>query len=70
MQLNAFAARDLVADFASSNGFAFIDPSPSMLEAVNVGQAPFMSYDSHWSALGHQLVANTVAEALATGACP
>jgi hypothetical protein len=70
MHLNALAARDLVSSFASTNNVLFIDPSQAMLNAAGNGHLPFMEYDSHWSALGHQLVADAAAQALSQSACP
>jgi hypothetical protein len=69
LQINAYAARNLISKFASENHIIFVDPSISMTQAVVEGKSPFMRYDTHWSATGHQLVANMVLETLKTASC-
>jgi hypothetical protein len=70
MQSNAPTARYLLADFARQHGLLWIDPSRALTEAAMKGDSPFMTYDSHWSAAGHRLVADLVGKALFEGACP
>jgi|SRR5579859_101181 len=70
LQAQAGAARGLVADFAASHQLVFIDPTVAMAAAVADGHDPFMTYDSHWSALGHAIVAGQVNQALETHPCP
>jgi hypothetical protein len=48
----------------------FIDPSERMAAAVSADLDPFMGYDTHWSAVGHEIVAQLVAEMLGQGTCP
>lgn len=67
---NAFAARDLVEAFAHDHKLVFIDPVPRMTQAALAGQSPFMFYDTHWNAAGHQIVSQVVAEQLHSSACP
>lgn len=70
LQRNALAGRDTVATWAKEAGLVFIDPAPKMIEAALAGVDPFMVYDSHWNALGHELVAQAVADELANAHCP
>ena len=69
MRKNVFAARDLVADFAKQRSIPLIDPTQVMLEAQNKGDEPFMVYDTHWSSVGHGLVADLVAQTLKNTDC-
>lgn len=70
LRRNAFAGRDVVAAWAKAAGLVFIDPAPRMVETALAGVDPFMVYDSHWNAAGHELVARAVAEALINAPCP
>jgi hypothetical protein len=70
MQNNASAGRRLLSIFAAQHQIVFVDPSISMTQAILDGKAPFMRYDSHWSALGHQLVSDLVLEILKSFSCP
>jgi hypothetical protein len=70
MQANALAARDLLAAFAQANDLPLADPTPRMQQAALAGDDPFMAYDTHWSATGHQIVAQTVVETLQHADCP
>jgi Txe/YoeB family toxin of Txe-Axe toxin-antitoxin module len=70
MQANALAARDVLGEFARENGLPFVDPSAVMAEAATVGDRPFMVYDTHWSAIGHRLVARLVGDTLRQSTCP
>jgi hypothetical protein len=69
---NVFAER--YRTLAQEQGLVWIDPTESFVKSVLVGEDPFMVYDSHWNAIGHQLVAQAVAEGIsakhARGACP
>ena len=69
MAEQAGAARNLVAGFAAEHGLLFIDPTPGMAAAVQAGERPFMVYDTHWSAAGHAIVADSVTQALKTAEC-
>jgi hypothetical protein len=70
MQVSPGTARALVAEFAAQAGLALIDPSQALSQAVLNGQAPYMKYDTHWSDLGHQIVAQQALQVLQTQACP
>jgi hypothetical protein len=70
MQHNASAARDLIAEFSDLHDLPFVDPTSAMVQAVKSGESPFMVYDTHWSAIGNQLVAGLVAERLISSSCP
>ncbi len=70
IQGNAFAGRDLIQSFAHLNRLPFIDPSEKMIQSVLHGDDPFMVYDSHWNALGHEIVAEEVARVLKYEDCP
>jgi hypothetical protein len=64
MQANATAGRDILAEFAGENGLPLIDPTDRMIRAVLAGDSPFMHFDTHWSALGHEIVGQMVFEML------
>ncbi len=70
MRTNALAARDALEEYARAHSFVFIDPTELMVKAVLGGADPFMAYDSHWSTLGHALVAQAVLNALSAAECP
>lgn len=67
---NALAGHDLVESFARENDLVWIDPNDALVQSVLEGRDPFMVYDSHWNQLGHDLVAETVIEALSKASCP
>ncbi len=67
---NASAARQVLADFARAEGLPLVDPTDALQRAALAGAEPFMHYDTHWSALGHQIVARAVADALRNAPCP
>jgi hypothetical protein len=64
LRKNALVGRDVIAAFARQHQLTFIDPTDRMVQAILHGQDPFMVYDAHWNVTGHQIVAQTVAEAL------
>ena len=70
LRAHAFAARDALAGLARELDVEWIDPSGAMLAAYAQGANPFMHYDTHWSAVGHQIVADAVAERLSPASCP
>jgi hypothetical protein len=70
LQSQAGAARAVVADFAAARQLVFVDPTAEMQAAARRGDDPFMTYDSHWSATGHAIVAGAVADALQSHTCP
>ncbi len=70
LQAQAGAARSIVTAFAAAHQLALVDPTAAMAAAVARGADPFMTYDSHWSALGHSLVAEAVTQTLRSSACP
>jgi hypothetical protein len=58
-----------MADFAAGNHLTLIDPTDSLRESALTGADPFLPYDTHWSASGHEIVARQVANALQTAPC-
>jgi hypothetical protein len=70
IQENSFAGRDVIQSFAQRYRLPFIDPSDKMIQSVMHGDDPFMMYDSHWNALGHEIVAEEVANVLRFADCP
>lgn len=70
VQANALVGYTTVADFAQAHNLIWLDPLPAMQDSILQGQSPFMVYDSHWNALGHQIIADTVAADLPTASCP
>jgi len=66
---NAHAARDLLGEFANSHNLPFIDPTERFTSSIYAGLQPFMRYDTHWSALGHRLIADLVMETLGRSNC-
>jgi hypothetical protein len=70
LQRNVLAGRDALAALAHAAGLTLIDPTGPFIQSVQAGHDPFMAYDSHWNALGHQLIAEQVARDLAGRACP
>jgi len=70
LRAHAFAARDALAGLAQELDVEWIDPSEAMLAAYPQGANPFMRYDTHWSAVGHQIVAEDAAETLRAASCP
>lgn len=67
---NTWAGRQALEDLARQAGLPLIDPTERMSQAVLGGEDPFMAYDSHWNALGHELVAQTADELLRNTTCP
>jgi len=67
---NAGSARQLIAEFALTADLPLIDPTEKMAQAVLQRNLPFMEYDTHWSLVGHRIVADMVEEALRTHTCP
>lgn len=70
LQRTILAGRDAAAALAQKAGLLFVDPTAAFVQSVAAGQDPFMVYDSHWNALGHQLIASQMARALQGRACP
>ena len=68
MRANVGAMRDLLAELAAQNGVIWIDPGPALSQAA-LEESPYLRYDSHWNALGHQVVAQASADQL-SGGCP
>lgn len=67
---NAHAARDLLKEFAERQNLAFIDPTDCFQASISQGLQPFMRYDTHWSALGHRLIADLIMDTLDHSPCP
>lgn len=70
MQANAHSARDVIRDFAVQNHFPFVDPTAKLEEAAMNGASPYLRYDTHWSDVGHSIIAKLVAETLQQTPCP
>lgn len=70
MREHAFAARDALAALAADLGVEWIDPSGAMLATYQRGENPFMMYDTHWSFVGHTIVADEAAARLTEASCP
>lgn len=65
------AQRDAIAQLADQHGWQFIDLLQPFQEAVAAGQLLYYRYDTHWNQAGHELAAQTIAEAMqATTDCP
>jgi len=70
LRSRVFVMRDLLREVAREQGLVFIDPTDAMIEAVLAGPTPFMRYDTHWSAVGLEIVASLVDNGLADANCP
>lgn len=70
IQANASAGRDLINEFAKEHKIIFVDPTDLMMQAARSANSPFMVYDTHWSAIGNQLVAGLIADSLRITDCP
>ncbi|MCB9134161.1 MAG: hypothetical protein H6636_01965 [Anaerolineales bacterium] len=70
MQANVYGARDVLRDFAVQHHIVLVDPTVQLEEAALKGTSPYMRYDTHWSDLGHSIIANMVAETLQQSSCP
>lgn len=66
---DANAAETLLGDYASGQTLCLVDPSGAFWQSILQGADPFMRYDTHWSAVGHELVAGAVRAAVDSGAC-
>jgi hypothetical protein len=67
--INAPSAENLVREWAGGSSLCWVDPSDAFWNAIRGGSDPFMVYDTHWSAIGHELVADGIAATINTGAC-
>jgi hypothetical protein len=66
---NAASAQSLVRELAGALSLCWVDPTEAFWRAIQGGSDPFMVYDTHWSAAGHQLVADEISAMMAAGAC-
>jgi hypothetical protein len=55
---------DLFAEFCRSEGLACLDLTETLRQSVRAGGMPHAPADSHWSAEGHQLIAQRLADTL------
>ena len=55
---------DLFAEFCRAEGFACLDLTGVLRDAVRAGGMPHALADSHWSAEGHRLIAERLVETL------
>jgi len=69
IRANAAAGQGLIREFASLQSLCLVDPTASFAQALRNGSDPFMRYDTHWSTIGHAIVAREVAAAVESGAC-
>lgn len=69
MQRNANEIRGFLQEFSQRNNFRWIDPTDAMIERIRMGQDPFMAYDTHWSDLGHEIVAQLISAYLQDNNC-
>jgi hypothetical protein len=69
VRADATSAEDLVRDLALGQSLCLVDPSDAFWQSIRSGADPFMRYDTHWSAIGHELVANGILSALGSGNC-
>jgi hypothetical protein len=70
LQARASVMPAALAAFAAAHQLVWIDPRAAMSAAALRGEDPFMRYDTHWSAIGHAIVARQVASALQSAECP
>ena len=61
---NMDAQARLVAEFAAEQGISFLDLSPVFRAEAERGEALYYPFDTHWSQLGHDLAAKSIAEYL------
>jgi hypothetical protein len=69
MRSSSEGIRAFLGRFAQESGVYFIDPIESLQNAVHRGLEPYMVYDTHWSTVGHDLVAQEVAKVLQNADC-
>ena len=70
MQLYAGQVVDLLTGLADYLMIPLINPLPVFTDAIQAGDDPFLSFDTHWSSHGHALVAAEVANTLQAWTCP
>jgi hypothetical protein len=66
---NAASGENMIGEFADGLSVCWVNPSAAFWNAIREGSDPFMVYDTHWSAVGHELVAEGIADLIDTGAC-
>jgi hypothetical protein len=69
VQADAASAEDLIKELALGQTLCLVDPSDAFWQSIQNGADPFMRYDTHWSAVGHELVAESILDALDSGKC-
>jgi hypothetical protein len=70
LQANAEQRPELVKDLAAQLNLVWINPAPALSQAAQSGLSPYMSYDTHWSSLGHQIIADEVRRVIQDNPCP
>jgi hypothetical protein len=70
LQANAKHRPGLVEDLAEQLNLSWINPAPALAQAASSGLSPYMTYDTHWSLFGHQIIADEVARAIRLNPCP
>lgn len=66
---NAYAGNEVLSAFANDHDIVLIEPTSLFQEAIMKGHDPYMVYDSHLNAYGHQILAQLVNEQLQTSNC-
>jgi hypothetical protein len=69
IRTNAPAGQELIRRFAAEQSLCVVNPSAEFAQSQRDESYPFMCYDTHWSSIGHAIVARMVAEAMDSGAC-
>jgi len=69
VRADASAAEGLIRDLAAGQSLCLVDPTDAFWQSILSGVDPFMRYDTHWSAAGHELVADGLLPALDSGTC-
>jgi hypothetical protein len=52
----------VVQRWCAAQSIPFVDTTEALREAISQGQQVYFTYDQHWTPLGHEVVARTVAE--------
>jgi hypothetical protein len=70
LQAHAGQRFGLVKDLADRLNLVWVNPSPALSQAARSGPSPYMTYDTHWSAVGHQIIAQEVSRVIQNNPCP
>ncbi len=69
VQADAPSAEGLIKELALGQSLCLVDPTDAFWQSIQNGADPFMRYDTHWSAVGHELVADGILAVLHSGMC-